>query len=406
MKRFSFPRELLPVSVVLAVLGCTAIAVPLLSNLGGGDSVVAATQAFVSAERPSDRRLKGEALGSRRIIAAIDQRPVQLPRPRIAQLARLPLALPDAAPDLEIARLSVTAAQPPVTADIVRPAVKRFMPDPRRKPERLKRTAMVEIETMLLEPPQDSVAVSLPKIAASTEPVLVTRPAVPSTAPAPRIALVVTAAGINEATTQKAIDGLPDGVTLAFAPIGERTNALAKAAIADGHTVLVEIPMEPVNPKRDPGEPLTLRVGNTGEANIARMNDAIASVPGASGISSYLGAKFSQSEDAAAPVVSEIASRGLFLFENQPSGQSRLGSLAKERDVPYAAGTMAVDRDRNAAMMKDRLSALEIQARREGVAIGVATAYRDSIDALESWVADAERRGVVFVPVTRIGDAG
>lgn len=402
MKRVSFPRHLRPVSMVLAVLGVAAIAVPLLSNLSREDGTVEATHAFVSSERRTDRLVQATPSESRRTVTEA----VQGRSPRLVIPPRLPHAMPDAAPDLQIARLSATASQPSVIAQAATPTTKQFMPEPRRKPERLERVTAAQIETQMLEPLETSVAGSLPALAIIPEPVVAVRPAIPSTAPAPRIALVITAAGINEVTTRRAIDGLPMGVTLAFAPIGERTGILAKAAIEDGHTILAEIPMEPVNPNRDPGEPLTLRVSNSGEANIARMNKSIARVPGASGISSYLGAKFSQSEDAAGPVVSEIASQGLFLFENQPSGLSRLSALAKSRDVPYAAGPMAIDLDRDGAMMLDRLSALEIQARREGVAIGVATAYRDSIDALESWVAAAERRGIVFVPVTRIEDAG
>ncbi len=409
MKRLSFPRELLPVSVVFGFLGCTAIAVPLISNLEEADTAVEAKRGFVSSERPIDRILNGTALGSRPIGAQAGTKTVIHPTvPRFTQPARLLPAQPDTAPDLKIALLSVTAAQPSIVVD----AVQKFMPAPKRKPERPVRAAIPVraatngIETTLLEPLQDVVAAPQRETTINPDPTSITRPATSSNSPAPRIALVVTAAGINETTTQQAIDKLPKGITFAFAPIGKRTKTLAKAAIADGHTILAEIPMEPVNPLRDPGEPLTLRISNTGEVNITRMNNALSRVPGASGISSYLGAKFSQSEDAAAPVIDEIASRGLFLFENQPSGQSRLGFMAKSQDVPYAAGIMSVDRERNTAIMLDRLSTLETEARRDGVAIGIATAYRDSIDILENWVAAAEQRGIVFVPVNRLEDAG
>ncbi len=413
MKRPSLPRTLPPVSVVLAVLGCVAVAVPLAYNLGrGDDGTVEATRAYISSERPMDRLLKEAAAlqAQRRMAQAAQAQPV-LPRPaapRIITPPRLPFAMPDAAPHLDIARLSITAAQAPAIAPLVAnaPTVQRYMPDPRPKPARRQPVRKAAIETMMLPPPTELIAVALPEMAVIEEPAIVERPAIPSSAPAPRIALVITAAGLHESTTRQAIDRLPQGITLAFAPIGKKTDTLAKAALADGHTILAEIPMEPVNPNRDPGEPLTLRVSNSSEANIARMNKAIARVPGASGISSYLGAKFSRSEDAARPVIGEIASRGLFLFENQPGGQSRLSALAKSNDVPYAAGRQAIDADRSSARMLDRLSALEVQARRDGVAIGVATAYRESIDALERWVAAAERRGIVFVPVTRIADAG
>jgi len=94
---------------------------------------------------------------------------------------------------------------------------------------------------------------------------------------APEIALVIAAAGLNTNTTRYAIEALPAGITLAFAPIKEEATALAADAKRDGHTVLVEIPLEPVNRRRDPG-PLTLRVSDSPEANLERLQRALARI--------------------------------------------------------------------------------------------------------------------------------
>ena len=427
MIRTSFIRHLRPVHAALALLCCTAVAIPLLTNLTAeaGSGVVEAEPGFVAPERPIDRMLSGTALGSHRISPArtaftAQPAPPEAIRPRMVQPDRLPLAIPDAAPDMRSVQLSLAAAQPPRPASTPAPspAPERtaavqddpdtgiWMPAPRRKPRSpLRSVSISETALPTLSDPDPAVA-TLPEIIAVPVPVVATRPAIPSTGVSPRIALIITAAGLHTATTERAIEGLPGGVTLAFAPIGTQTAPLAEAAIKDGHTVLVEIPMEPINQSRDPGEPLTLRVSNSGTANIARLDKALSRFPGASGISSYLGARFSRSEQAASPVVKEIASRGLFLFENQPNSQSRLGPLARSHNAAYASGSLVIDSDQDQTRIADRLAMLERQARRDGVAIGVASAYRESITAIERWVVAAEKRGIVFVPVTKIETAG
>ena len=409
MPRATFAtRRPRPVHAVLLALGCTAIAVPLITNNGAPERTVEVQRGYVSAERPVHRFLRGSALGSRKLTTATasasEQQQLTI-SPRYALPTRLRAPTADTAPDLRTASLTVEATVPPTQpADVTataQPPKQRFT-EPRRKPPIPVRIAELStLEPLLMRPTVDSIATALPEIIGPPVPIA---PATPSSGP--RIALVVTAAGIHEGTTRKAIDALPDTITLAFAPIGKKTGDLARAAIADGHTILAEVPMEPMNPVRDPGEPLTLRVGNTGPDNIARLDKTLARVPGAAGISSYLGAKFTRSEDAATPVIDEIAARGLFLFENQPNGQSRLGALARTGNVAYAASALSIDTDRDTTLMLKRLSDLEAQARREGVAIGVATAYRETILTLDEWIAGAKERGVVFVPITRINEAG
>jgi len=217
----------------------------------------------------------------------------------------------------------------------------------------------------------------------------------------PRIALVIAAAGINTNVTQFAIDALPAGVTLAFAPVKSSVTALAKAAKDDGHSVLVEIPMEPVNKTRDPG-PLTLRVGDTAQQNLARLNQAFGIVPMADGASSYLGARFNADERAAAPIITALATKGLFLFENEPTTRSVFQRLSSGSDLPYARGVVKIDRDRNGAAIREMLAGLERQARRDGYAVGVGTALRGTISTVALWAKAAEKRGVRLVPVIEL----
>jgi polysaccharide deacetylase 2 family uncharacterized protein YibQ len=217
----------------------------------------------------------------------------------------------------------------------------------------------------------------------------------------PEIALVIAAAGLNVSTTRYAIEALPEGVTLAFAPIKDEATALAADAKRDGHTVLVEIPLEPVNRRRDPG-PLTLRVSDSPEANLERLQRALARIPNADGASTYLGARFNADPRGTATLVQALRQRNLFLFENEPTALSLFQQVAARSELSFAQGTVKIDRDRNSAAIVASLNRLEREARRTGRAVGVGTTLRGTITAVASWAKEAEKRGVRLVPIIEL----
>ncbi len=85
---------------------------------------------------------------------------------------------------------------------------------------------------------------------------------------APRIALVVGGLGLSATATQAAIADLPGVVTLAFAPYGKDLAARVAEARAQGHEVMLQLPMEPIDyPQTNPG-PHTLLASASVAENI------------------------------------------------------------------------------------------------------------------------------------------
>jgi hypothetical protein len=74
----------------------------------------------------------------------------------------------------------------------------------------------------------------------------------------PRVALIVGGLGLNAVTTRAAIERLPAEVTLSFVPYADGLQTWIDLARAQGHEVMIEMPMEPTGyPDNDPG-PYTL----------------------------------------------------------------------------------------------------------------------------------------------------
>src|SRR6185312_495588 len=151
-----------------------------------------------------------------------------------------------------------------------------------------------------------------------------------------RIAIVVNGLGLSALATKAALDGLPSGVTVSFAPYAGDVATWVSDARSRGHEVLLEVPMEPLDfPDSDPG-PHTLRAGQEEEANIQRLTWALTRFTGYAGVTNLLGQRFLSDSQALAPMLTYLNRRGLYVFDNGAAAQSVLPSVAGQIGIPAA----------------------------------------------------------------------
>jgi uncharacterized protein len=216
----------------------------------------------------------------------------------------------------------------------------------------------------------------------------------------PRIAIVVEGLAISAATTAEAFGKLPAAVTFAFAPYGTDVDRLATRARGEGHEILLQLPMEPFDyPDNDPG-PQTLLISLAPEQNIDRLQWLMSRFQGYVGVANYMGARFTANDQALAPVLREIAKRGLLYVDDGSSPRSLAGQIAGANMLPYAKATLVLDAVPTPSEIDGALLKLEAAARDKGVAVGVVNALPVSIDRLAQWVKSAETRGFVLVPIS------
>lgn len=216
----------------------------------------------------------------------------------------------------------------------------------------------------------------------------------------PRIALVVSGLGISESATAHAIQTLPPEVTLSFAPYGGNLQRWITKARDAGHEVLVELPMEPFGfPQNDPG-PYTLLTSLSTADNIGRLEWLLSRFTGYVGVMNYQGARFTSEPSALAPVLSAVKSRGLLYIDNGASNRSVAPKLADEAALPNALATRNIDPVQSPQVIADSFSALETAAKDDGHAVGVASGFPVTVDALSKWAATLKDKGVTLVPVS------
>lgn len=216
----------------------------------------------------------------------------------------------------------------------------------------------------------------------------------------PRIVLVVGGMGLSQTGTQKAIEALPESVTLAFAPYGSSLQRWIDRARGEGHEVLLQIPLEPVGyPEQNPGEH-TLLVSSDRYANEQDLNWVLGRATAYAGVMNYMGARFTSDDQALLPFLGAIGKRGLFYLDDGSSPRSVAARVGEALQVPVVTADLVLDKVRSPDEIERELAALESLARRKGLAIGVATAFPDSVEAITAWAQDAQSRGISIVPAS------
>jgi polysaccharide deacetylase 2 family uncharacterized protein YibQ len=215
----------------------------------------------------------------------------------------------------------------------------------------------------------------------------------------PRIAIVVAGLGISAAGTSDAF-ALPSAMTFAVAPYAADVEKLAERARADGHEVLLQIPMEPYDyPDNDPG-PQTLLTSLTPEQNIERLHWLMGRLQGYVGLAGSMGARFTASEQAMRPVLTDAAQRGLMYLDDGASSRSTASQIAGAQNMLFAKADVVLDAGASPQDVDRALARLELAARDNGSAIGIANAQSGAIARIAAWAKQVESRGFVLVPIS------
>ncbi|HMJ45345.1 MAG TPA: divergent polysaccharide deacetylase family protein [Pseudolabrys sp.] len=219
---------------------------------------------------------------------------------------------------------------------------------------------------------------------------------------APRIAIIIGGIGISASGTADAFSKLPAPVTFALAPYATDLDRLAESARAENHELLLQVPMEPFDyPDNDPG-PQTLLTTLTGGQNVDRLQWLMSRMRGYVGITSYMGAKFTSQEQSLSPVLRETSKRGLIFVDDGSSPRSVASQVAGSHSLPFAKTDVVIDATPTAAEIERALARLEMLARDNGSAVGIANAQPGTIARIADWAKAVETRGFVLVPVTMV----
>ena len=212
---------------------------------------------------------------------------------------------------------------------------------------------------------------------------------------APKAALVIGGLGLNAKTTRQAIQDLPAEITLSFVPYADGLQGWIDLARANGHEVLLEAPMEPLDyPQNDPG-PYTLMAQDPPQETIKRLELLLSRATGYFAVTNYLGGRFVASDSAMALFAGAMHKRGLG-FVDDGSAASRGGA------EPRASAERVIDQDLDGGSIDQQLQALEASAQQHGKALASGFAYPVTLQEVQRWAAGLPAKGVVLAPASAV----
>ena len=209
----------------------------------------------------------------------------------------------------------------------------------------------------------------------------------------PRVSIVVGGLGLNAVTTRAAIERLPPEVTLSFVPYAEGLQGWIDAARAQGHEVMIEMPMEPTGyPANDPG-PYTLLSSADAADVTAKMNWLLSRATGYFGVTNYLGDRFQTSDEGMTAFMGVLRARGV-AFIDDGSMSRKPGAWAR------ASANRVIDEEQSPAAIVGQLNALEALAKARGQAMGSGFSYPVTVEAVARWTAGLDARGLQLAPAS------
>jgi uncharacterized protein len=216
----------------------------------------------------------------------------------------------------------------------------------------------------------------------------------------PAIAVVIDDLGLGAAPTRRAI-ALDQAVTLALMTYAPNLNRWSAAARDARHEILVHVPMQPLNPKVDPG-PNALTVSLSDDEIRGRLRWGLGRLDGYVGINNHMGSRFTQERGGMSVVMEEVKARGLLFLDSVTIGHTVGAAIAMAMHVPAAERNVFLDDVPTAAGVQRQIAVLEQVARKHGSAIGIGHPHPATLEAVAQWLPSVASRGVVVVPLTSV----
>ncbi len=156
-----------------------------------------------------------------------------------------------------------------------------------------------------------------------------------------KIVIIIDDMGMDRKHSNQVIDiGAP--LTLAFLPYAPQLKNITQRASAQGHELMIHMPMEPMKESLDPG-PISIRVGMSEGEILKNLDKAFKSFDNYVGINNHMGSKVTQNEPILHLVMDQLAQRNLLFVDSKTISTSKAGAIAARHGLDYAERDVFLD---------------------------------------------------------------
>lgn len=223
----------------------------------------------------------------------------------------------------------------------------------------------------------------------------------PSLPPKARMAIVIDDLGAGQAGSEELL-AFPLPLTFAVLPGTPFAHEVVATAQANGHTVLLHLPMEPVNvADNNPGSD-AIYVAMTDQEIREQTAWLLEQLPGVVGVNNHMGSAATADARVMAAVLAEVQARGLFFLDSRTTAASVVAEEAERIGLPYAVNDLFLDLERTVPAVKAMIAEAIERALAHGTFIAIAHPHPSVADAFYEMIPEFEAAGVALVPVTEL----
>ncbi len=216
----------------------------------------------------------------------------------------------------------------------------------------------------------------------------------------PRIVFVIDDIGINKEFGHEALQ-LDKRVALAFLPYGKYTLYLSQLAKQKGHEVLVHMPMEPLNPKINPG-PDALYL-NADKSEISqKVIQNINNVYQPTGVNTHMGSKFSADQEYMRIVIDIIKQNDLYFMDSVTTKHTQGLMQAKRAGLVHLRRDVFLDNIKTDKAIKKQMDVAKTKARKDGYAVIVAHPFTKSFTHIKNEIVSLEAQGFQVITIPQL----
>jgi len=223
----------------------------------------------------------------------------------------------------------------------------------------------------------------------------------PAGAKAPFVAIVIDDMGLDRRNSARAA-AMAGPLTLSFMAYAPDLAEQAAAARRAGHELMLHMPMEPIDARRNNPGPNALLVAQDEAEWRRRLAWSLDRFDGYVGVNNHMGSRFTQDPRGMSVVMSELQKRGVFWLDSHTGPRSAGPGQAANFGMAFSGRDVFLDDERDAGGVAGQLAVLERIAQANGDAIAIGHPHSATLDALARWMATAQQRGFSLVPISSI----
>jgi polysaccharide deacetylase 2 family uncharacterized protein YibQ len=216
----------------------------------------------------------------------------------------------------------------------------------------------------------------------------------------PKIALIIDDIGNSRKRAEQFLK-LDIALTFSILPYLPYSCELAREMNRTGYDVMLHQPMEPFDPKCDPG-PGALFVGDNRRRIMDVMQANIDSVPFIAGVNNHMGSKFTENRREMGDTLKIVKACGLYFVDSFTSSHSCAYATAKEFEIPSLSRSIFLDNRQDESAILTQLARLKKRARKKGLAVGIGHPFMETARAIGRFVRDGRNTDVDWVGMSEL----